>query len=96
LTAELRLKVWRFVAVSFAEASAFNAHIAEPYYFEPFYGLLLQRDDWVLINRAMLLFEVVDEPCGSRYDTRGSSTAPTCSCSPACTCRTSTSIGRSS
>lgn len=57
LTAELRLRVWRFVVVSQSETNLFFFQQRKPYVFEQFYSLLISREDGIFLNRAALLFE---------------------------------------
>lgn len=62
LTTELRLKIWRIVLLSSAETNYMDTDVVEPYVFELWYGMLTQRQDWIVINRALLLFELIDDP----------------------------------
>src|SRR5690606_39110933 len=62
LTTELRLKLWRFVLLSSAETNYMDTAVPEPYVFELWYGMLTARQDWIVINRALLLFELINGP----------------------------------
>ena len=57
---EVRMKVKRLVYLAIPEINLFALDHDDGLVFEPWYGLLTERTDWVILVRNLLLLEILD------------------------------------